>query len=89
MDNLFFNGELTSKGKFRGEDVYQFLKDLKVKMEIKEVSEVGKMDFLNRHLSVTAKTMVRCVEDFDEAAVKLIEVYEEPLFATRQLYRLF
>ena len=41
MDKLFFYGEFTSKGKFRGEDVYQFLKDLKVKMEIKEVSEVG------------------------------------------------
>ena len=41
MDKLFFNEEFTSKGKFRGEDVYQFLKDLKVKMELKEVSEVG------------------------------------------------
>ena len=35
MDKLFFNGEFTNEGKFRGEDVYQFLKDLKVKMEIK------------------------------------------------------
>merc|ERR1719357_404252 len=33
------------------------------------------MDFLNRHLSVTAKTMVKCAEDFDEASSKLIKVY--------------
>ena len=29
MDKLFFNGEFTSKGNFRGEDIYQFLDDLK------------------------------------------------------------
>ena len=68
MDKLFFNGEFTSKGNFRGEDVYKFLDDLKAKMEFMEVSELGKMDFLNRHLSVTAKTMVKCAEDFDEAS---------------------
>ena len=68
MDKLFFNGEFTSEGNFRGEDIYKFLDDLKVKMEIKEVSDVGKMDFLNCHLSVTVKTMVKCVTDFDEAS---------------------
>ena len=78
MEKLFFNGEFTTEGNFRGEDVYQFLDDLKVKMEAHEVADFGKMDFLNRHLSVTAKTMVRCVEDLDEAASKLIEVYGEP-----------
>ena len=66
MDKLFFNGEFTSKGNFRGEDIYKFLDDLKAKMEFKEVAELGKMDFLNRHLSVTAKTMVKCGKDFDE-----------------------
>ena len=78
MDKLFFNGEFTSEGNFRGEDIYQFLDDLKVKMEIKEVSDVGKMDFLNRHLSVTTKTMIKCVTDFDEASSKLVKVYGEP-----------
>ena len=58
MDKLFFNGEFTSKGNFRGEDVYKFLKDLKLKMELQEVPEVGKVGFLHRHLSVTAKTIV-------------------------------
>ena len=37
------------------------------------------MDFLNRHLSVTAKTMVNSVKDFDEADSKLIKVYGKPL----------
>ena len=78
MDKLFFNGEFTSEGNFRGENIYQFHNNLKVKMETKEVSDVGKMDFLNRHLSVTAKTMVKCVKDFDEASSKLIKVYGEP-----------
>ena len=49
MNNLFFNGEFTSKGNFRGEDVYKFLKDLKLKMELQEVPEVGKIGFLHRH----------------------------------------
>ena len=75
MDKLFFNGEFTSKGNFRGEDIYQFLDDLEYKMELKEVTVADSMDFLNRHLSVTAKTMVKCVKDFDEAASKLKEVY--------------
>ena len=75
MDKLFFNGEFTYKGNFRGEDVYQFLDDLKAKMEIKEVSDVARMEFLNHHLSVTVKTMVKCVTDFDEASSKLIKVY--------------
>ena len=75
MDKLFFNWEFTSKGNFRAEDIYKFLDDLKAKMEFMEVSELGKMDFLNRHLSVTAKTMVKCAEDFDEAVSKLVQVY--------------
>ena len=36
MDKLFFNGEFTSKGNFRGEDIYQFLDDLEYKMELKK-----------------------------------------------------
>jgi len=48
-------------------------------MELKEVVELGKMDFPNRHLSVTAKTMVRCVKDFDEACSKLNKVYGKPM----------
>ena len=75
MDKLFFNGEFTSKGNFRGEDIYQFLDDLEYKMELKEVTIMDRMDFLNRHLSVTAKTMVKRVKDFDEAVSKLKEVY--------------
>ena len=68
MDKLFFNGEFTSKGNFRGEDVYQFLDDLEYKMELKEVTVADSMDFLNRHLSVTAKTIVGSVKDFDKVA---------------------
>ena len=75
MDKLFFNGEFTSKGNFRGEDIYQFLDDLEYKMELKEVTVADSMDFLNRYLSVTAKTIVGSVKDFDKAASKLIEVY--------------
>ena len=80
MDKLFFNGEFTSEGNFRGEDVYQFLDDLKVKMEAHEVADFGKMDFLKRHLSVTAKTIVGSARDFDESASKLIKVYGEARF---------
>ena len=86
MDKLFFNGEFTSKGNFRGEDIYQFLDDLEYKMELKEVTIMDSMDFLNRHLSVTAKTMVKTVKDFDEAASKLKEVYGDVyLIITRML----
>ena len=87
MDKLFFNGEFTSKGNFRGEDVYKFLKDLKLKMELQEVPEVGKVGFLHRHLSVTAKTIVgSTIKDFDEAASKLVEVYGNAyLITTRML----
>ena len=87
MDKLFFNGEFTSKGNFRGEDVYKFLKDLKLKMELQEVPEVGKVGFLHRHLSVTAKTIVgSTIKDFDEAASKLIQVYGKvSLIITRML----
>ena len=77
MEKLFFNGEFTSKGNFRGEDIYQFLDDLEYKMELKEVTVADSMDFLNRHLSVTAKTIVGSVKDFDKAASKLIEVYSD------------
>ena len=48
-------------------------------MELKEVTIMDSRDFLDRHLSVTAKTMVKSVKDFDEAASKLKEVYGEPL----------
>ena len=65
MEKLFFNGEFTSKGNFRGEDIYQSLDDLEYKMELKEVTVADSMDFLNRHLSVTAKTIVGSVKDFD------------------------
>ena len=75
MDKLFFNGEFTSKGSFRGEDIYQFLDDLQVKMELEEVTVIESLDFLNRHLSVTAKTIVISVKDFDKAASQLMEVY--------------
>ena len=76
MDKFFFHGELRSQGNFRREEVYQFLDDLQEKMELKEVSDNERMDFLNRHLSVTAKTIVgSTVKDFDEAVSKLIEVY--------------
>ena len=87
MDKLFFNGEFTSKGNFRGEDVYKFLKDLKLKMELQEVPEVGKVGFLHRHLSVTAKTIVgSTIKDYDEAASKLIKVYVNVyLIITRML----
>ena len=34
IDKLYFNGEFTSQGNFRGEDVYQFLEDLEEKMGI-------------------------------------------------------
>ena len=87
MDKLFFNGEFTSKGNFRGEDVYQFLNDLEVKMELKEVSDNERMDFLNRHLSVTAKTIVgSAIKDFDEAVLKLVQVYGQVhLITTRML----
>ena len=78
MDQLFFNGEFTSQGNFRGEDIYQFLDDLEYRMKLKEVTVMDSMDFLNRHLSVTAKTMVKCVKDFDEASSKLIRVYGQP-----------
>ena len=46
MDKLFFNGEFTSKGSFRGEDIYQFLDNLQVKMELEEVTVSDSMDFL-------------------------------------------
>ena len=87
LENLFFNGEFTSKGNFRGEDVYKFLKDLKLKIELQEVPEVGKIGFLHRHLSVTAKTIVgSTIKDFDEAASKLIQVYGKVyLIITRML----
>ena len=75
MDKLFFNGEFTNEGNIRGEDVYQFLDNLKVKMEANEVAESCKVDFFKRHLSVSAKTIVGSVKDFDEAASKLIKVY--------------
>ena len=78
MDKLFFNGEFTSKGNFRGEDIYQFLDDLEYKMELKEVTIMDSRDFLDRHLSVTAKTMVKSVKDFDEASSKLNKIYGEP-----------
>ena len=87
MEKLFFDGEFTSKGNFCGEDIYQFLDDLKVKMEVKEVPEVLKIDFLNRHLSVTAKTIVGSIKDFDKAASKLTEVYGDPwLIITRKIF---
>ena len=79
MEKLFFNGEFTSKGNFRGEDIYQFLDDLEYKMEMKEVTVMDSRDFLDRHLSVTAKTMVKSVKDFDEASSKLIKIYGEPM----------
>ena len=78
MDKLFFNGEFTNEGNIRGEDVYQFLDNLKVKMEANEVAESCKVDFFKRHLSVSAKTIVGSVKDFDEAASKLKEVYGNP-----------
>ena len=87
MEKLFFDGEFTSKGNFCGEDIYQFLDDLKVKMEVKEVPEVLKIGFLNRHLSVTAKTIVGSIKDFDKAASRLTEVYGDPwLITTRKIF---
>ena len=45
-------------------------------MELKEVSDDERMNFLKRHLSVTAKTIVgSAVKDFDKAESKLIQVY--------------
>ena len=76
LENLFFNGEFTSKGNFRGEDVYQFLEDLEEKMELNEVSDDERTNFLKRRLSVTAKTIVgSAIKDFDEAVSKLVQVY--------------
>ena len=46
-------------------------------MEAHEVADFGKMDFLKRHLSVTAKTIVGSVKDFDTAVSRLIEAYGE------------
>ena len=86
LENLFFNGEFTSKGNFRGEDVYQFLEDLEEKMELKEVSDDERMNFLKRHLSVTAKTIIRsAVKDFDEAVSKLIQVYGQVQLITARM----
>ena len=86
MEKLFFNGEFTTEGNFRGEDVYLFLDDLKVKMEAHEVADFDKMDFLKRHLSVTAKTIVGSVRDFDAAVSRLIEAYgEESIIIARTM----
>ena len=41
MNKLFFNGEFESKRNIRGEDIYNFLNDLKVKMETRDFYEVG------------------------------------------------
>ena len=46
-------------------------------MEAHEVADFGKMDFLKRHLTVTAKTIVGSVKDFDTAVSRLIEAYGE------------
>ena len=48
-------------------------------MDLKEVTIMDSRDFLHRHLSVTAKTMVKSVKDFDEASSKLIKIYGEPM----------
>ena len=48
-------------------------------MDLKEVTIMDSRDFLDRHLSVTTKTKVKSVKDFDEASSKLIKIYGEPM----------
>ena len=55
-------------------------------MEAHEVADFGRMDFLKRHLSVTAKTIVGSVKDFDTAVSRLIKAYgEESIIIARSM----
>ena len=56
-------------------------------MELNEVSDDERTNFLKRRLSVTAKTIVgSAIKDFDEAVSKLVQVYGQgQLITTRML----
>ena len=57
-------------------------------MDLKEVTIMDSRDFLDRHLSVTTKTKVKSVKDFDEASSNPIRIYGEPMaIITRTLIK--